>query len=489
VTGGGHRLAALALAAAVGCALAGAAQAGAAWDCGVSYQPMCPPSDAAGPGGALGVASPLAPLPAHVPGTPLFARRGGHLAAGFNESSVGLGAADPEQAAAIGAGLGSSLVRIPLNWAFTQGRPGAAPDWRAWDRRYRAYTARGIRPIWAIQAAPRWAVAERSASADCPLRALRGAQAGQECLAGPDPRHVGDFAAFAAQVARRYPLSAAVEVWNEPNLDYYWRRPDATAYGVLARATIAAVHRGSPSMRVLVGALAAPGQGGPGGVLLGDFAAALAHDGTIAAADGLSFHPYPQRPDAGPLRDAFAQVDAALGATLRSRLVADELGASTAERGGRYEFSEDEQRRVVLNGFLAMDAGDPLLPRAADVDAVVFHTDVDGPGGFGFVQAEPTATGGFAPRPVFCAIALLLRAAGLCGLPQAQATPVVKRHDGRACAAARHGRRPASAGRGRSPHAPAATGGARARERPSRGHARRRHCGRSRPGRHRRPHR
>jgi hypothetical protein len=479
------------------CALAAAPAAHAAWNCGAPMQPACPPSDPAGADGALPVAGQLRPLPAPLPGAPLFPRSGGHVAAGLNEGSVDLGMAQPEQAAAIGAGLGATVARVALNWAFTQAQPGSAPDWRTWDRRYRAYTAVGIRPIWAIQAAPRWAVDPHVAAADCPTRGLRGAQAGQECLVGPDAAHRGHYAAFAAQVARRYPLSAAIEIWNEPNLEQYWRAPDAAAYGALARTAIATLRRAAPAMRVLVGALSAPLYGTRAAIRLDEFASALARDGTIAVADGLSFHPYPLQLDAAPFRDAFAQVNTALGVngvSLRTRLVADEFGASTAQRGsGQYQFSEDEQRRVLLAGFLAMDTHDPALPRSGDVDAVVFHTDVDGAGGFGFVRAEPSATGGFAPRPVFCAIALLLRGTGLCGLPAPTAAPAVSpppaRHAARACAAARPGRKAARAAPARSPAAPAAAGAARARRHPSRARGRLRSCGRLRPGRYTPPRR
>jgi hypothetical protein len=475
------------------CALALAPAARAAWDCGVPGQPACPAADTAGPGGALAVASPLRPLPAPVPGQRLFARVNGHLAAGFNEGSVGLGITQPAEAAALGAGLGSSLVRIALNWAFTQARVGGdgfPPDWRAWDERYRAYTALGIRPIWAIQASPRWAVDPDAASSACPTRPLRLLQSGQECLVGPAPDHRADYAAFAAQVARRYPLSAAVEIWNEPNLAYYWRGPDPASYGALARAATSAIRRANPAMRVLVGALAVPLYEDRGNVRLEAFASALARDGTIAAADGVSFHPYPQELDARPFRDAFAQVDAALG-TLRTRLVTDELGASTSDRGhGQYRFSDTEQRDIVVATFEAMDAADPSLPRSRDVDGVVFHTDVDGAGGFGFVSVAPQASGGFAPKPVYCAIAQLLRGAGLCGLPAAApAITPAPRRAARACAAARRKRTAARAAPARSPRARAAAGAARARQRSGRARGRRLRCGRLRPGRYTPPRR
>jgi hypothetical protein len=478
VTGGGHRVVALVV---VLACLWVAQSAGAAWDCGAGAQPACMPSDAARPDGALAVASPLPPLPAPVRGRRLFARVNGHLPAGFNEGSVGLGIAVPAQAAAFGAGLGSSLVRIALSWAFTQARAGGPYDWRKWDERYRAYTALGIQPIWAIQAAPRWAVDPNTTSDACPVRPLRLLQAGQECLIGPDAVHRGDYAAFVAAVARRYPLSAAVEIWNEPNLAYYWREPDPVAYGALAREATAAVRRANPAMRVLVGALAMP---------MDAFATELARDGTIAAADGLSLHPYPQEPGAGPFRQAFAKVDAALG-SLRTRLVADELGASTADRGhGQYQFTETQQRDVVLSSFEAMDRADPALPRSNAVDAVVFHTDVDGPGGFGFVTPTPTASGGFAPRPVFCAIAQLLRGTGLCGLPAAAPRVRPRKATGApACAAARRSPTAGRAGRARSPHAGAAGAGARVARRSSRARGRLRRCGRLLPGRYTPPRR
>src|SRR5204862_157535 len=162
VTGGGHRV--VALVGVLGC-LWLAQSAAAAWDCGAGAQLACPPSDPAGPDGALAVASPLRRLPAPVHGHRLFARVNGHLPAGFNEGSVALGVAAPAQAAALGAGLGSSLVRVALNWAFTQARAGGPHHWRTGDERYGAYTAPGIRPIWAIQASPRWAVDPAAASA------------------------------------------------------------------------------------------------------------------------------------------------------------------------------------------------------------------------------------------------------------------------------------------------------------------------------------
>lgn len=477
---------------ALGALLAAATGAPAAWDCNASTQPACPASAPVSHDGSLPVRSALLPLARHVRGEPLFDRRAGHLEVGLNEGSVGNGSAQPDQAAAFGTGLGAAVVRIPLNWAFTEAAPGKL-DWRAWDRRYRAYTAAGIRPIWAIQASPQWAAGSAASADACSPHVQRGAQSTQECLVGPPSEHVGDYAAFAARVARRYPLSAAVEVWNEPNLDYYWRDPDASAYSALANATAGAVHSAAPSMRVLVGALAAPLYNDRHGVRLDTFAAALAASGAATAADGVSLHPYPGTPDAAQFRSAFAQLADALGPQSPTRLVADELGASTGPRPpGQYQFTEDEQRDVVLATYSALDRGDADVALSRNVDAVVFHTDVDGDAGFGFLRAEPDAAGGFVPRPVFCAIEMLVRSSGLCGLPVAGnttgVTPASRKHASRACAKARRERARWRAVRARSRREGRALDAARVRRHRARARALHRRCRRSRAD-HRRPQR
>lgn len=489
----------------------GAVPARAAWDCGAVLQAPCPPSDAAAADGSLPARSPLQPLPAPAAGDTggrLFTRVAGHLPVGFNESSVDSGLASPGEAAALAQGIGGTIERIPLNWAFTQAVRGGPYDWRPWDARYRAYVAAGIRPIWAIAASPRWAVDSGDWGA-CANRQDRGLQSQQECLAGPADTQA--YAAFAAAVARRYPLSAAVEVWNEPNLAEYWRDPDPHAYAALASTATAAVRQANPAMRVLVGALATAPSTDVDGFAFRDFVSVLRGSGLLGRADGLSFHPYPQTPGAEAFVRAFRDARDALAGGPPVRLVADEVGASVADRPrALHRFTEAEQRSTVLGVYDLLDQAAASVPLSSRVDAVVFHTDVDGPGGFGFVTPRDGAGAQMAPRPVYCAIAARLRATGLCGLPaplpalpsrraakkralkkravKHRVTPK-KGASGRACAKARRAPTRKHAARRRRPRAKRGTAGRHARASRASARAQRPRCGRSRPAPRRRRHR
>ena len=70
------------------------------------------------------------------------------------------------------------------------------------------------------------------------------------------PNDPDQFAAFAGQLAARYPQVLAWEVWNEPNLSVFWRpAPDPAAYARLLQKTYAAIKAGNPSATVLMGGL------------------------------------------------------------------------------------------------------------------------------------------------------------------------------------------------------------------------------------------
>ena len=89
------------------------------------------------------------------------------------------------------------------------------------------------------------------------------------------PRDVGDYAAYAAALARRYgpggefwrlhpglpehPVTT-IEVWNEPNVVGFWHPfPDPALYAQMLAATADAVERVAPALRIVVGGLANTG--------------------------------------------------------------------------------------------------------------------------------------------------------------------------------------------------------------------------------------
>ena len=387
---------------AVGFAVA-ASPAGADWNCGAPLQPACPPSAPANPDGSLPVASPLAPLPAPVRGTPLFARISGRLPSGFNVW-VGRGSLSTKERGAVLGAFGGTLARFAVNWAYTQARPGGPYDWRASDGLYSTYVAAGVRPILEVVASPNWAVSDLSA---CDFYLDRGVQSQQECDIGPDPSRIGAYDAFALAVARRYPLAAAIEIWNEPNYEGYWKGRDPSAYATLAASATSAIKAGAPAMRVLVGALANATDDGPRWTAMATFVAALRDRGVLTIADGLSFHPYPGTLTEFGFTGAFAALHETLPAGSDIRLVASELGASEKT------FTAAQQRDILVKEYRELDAADPAVPWSSSVDAVVFDTDIDPSHNFGFV--DRTLLGTLAPRPVFCAMASILGGSGMCG--------------------------------------------------------------------------
>lgn len=92
--------------------------------------------------------------------------------------------------------------------------------------------------------------------------------------ANPDgvdtPRRYGPYAAYLTALIGRYgphgsfwrqhpgvpklPIRAW-QIWNEPNLSYYWHQPFARSYAGLLRAAHAAIRRADPGAKVVLGAL------------------------------------------------------------------------------------------------------------------------------------------------------------------------------------------------------------------------------------------
>ena len=362
-----------------------------------------PPGPALGPDGALPADTPLQPLPAPVAGAPLFDRVHGHLPLGLTErgydgSTNGFGyAATAAQEAAFVRGIDGTMMRVPVSWAHGEpDAPVSGVHRYRWPRDdlYRGLVEHGMRPILTLTTAPRWALASTTGCT-------------RVCAQPPGAGHAADFAAFAAAVARRYPLAAAIEIWNEPNNrsgSVQGPRPDEYA-ALLARA-YDAIKAQRPAMRVLAGALGAYGSipSQPTTVRdmrLGDYLQAMLAGGAAAHMDGLSFHPYPHSvapsPDNGFAR-VFGVVDDVLAANGESavRRVPTEFGISTDEAG-------QVDRSTALQALWAeLNARD-------DVDAAIFHADVnnidhDHYGWLSVVQNRTT----FHPYRVWCDFARIL---------------------------------------------------------------------------------
>ena len=164
---------------------------------------------------------------------------GAHAAtAGVNLANIPT-AADIDAAAASGA----HSVRMFLRWADAQPSQGA-PINAGWLNTYKniaaSVHAKGMTPIFVLMSSPAWA--SGSSNANTP----------------PTPDHVGDFAAFAGQVAAALKPygAAAYEVWNEEDESDFWSSgADPARYVALLRPAHDAIKAADPSATVILGPL------------------------------------------------------------------------------------------------------------------------------------------------------------------------------------------------------------------------------------------
>ena len=84
------------------------------------------------------------------------------------------------------------------------------------------------------------------------------------------PRTPGPYAAYAAALVGRYGPHGSFwashpsipkipidewQIWNEPDLYYYWRQPFEAGYTALLRAAHASIKRADPTAKVVLGSL------------------------------------------------------------------------------------------------------------------------------------------------------------------------------------------------------------------------------------------
>jgi len=306
-------------------------------------------------------------------GKPVFSRVNGLLPTGFNAGGINTGLASPSTVASITVAMHGTILRQAINWAKAQNSQqvtGACPiHWKEIDNMYRSFVTRGVRPLWNIADAPNWA------NRLCLSRT-------HSC--GPDAAHVVDYVNFVRLIAHRYPLSAAVEVWNEPNLQKYWDHPDPSLYSDLLAATWNGLQADHSPMRVLGGALSCLGSEngtadsiglGPQWFLtvmrtkgvLGDPASGIA-----AAMHALSIHPYEMHPDGYDyFTETFRKVDEVLE-TRNIRLVVDELGAPVGP-----DYTLQSSCETLARQYKLLDRQGNHVRRFEDVDAVLFHSDMN----------------------------------------------------------------------------------------------------------------
>lgn len=281
-----------------------------------------------------------------------------------------------------------AMMRFTVDWRVVQESGPTQWSWTIPDLAYNAIVAAGGKPLPVVLAAPFWARHPMCQGGVCP----------------PDPdNYLDEWATFSGAVAKRYPASAALEIWNEPNLKGSWNTttgPDGAEYAGVFNSAATAFEAERPAIPVLYGGLAhgSASPNVPEGDFLDDFYGA-ADRTLLQQADGLSLHPYEY---AGPspllanARDALTRnSDSGRG------LWVTEFGFKTA---GTFAESEAVQSMKLL---AQMDS----LTSQPDIEAALIHRLVDpapnasgAEQGLGLLRYRTNSTGPHTPKVAFCAL-------------------------------------------------------------------------------------
>jgi hypothetical protein len=398
----------------------------------------------------LGVASSLSPLAAPVSGQPLFvARADGQMPAGI-DVAVAFNAGVPagvtnDDLATLVKNANLDFARVQASWYEIEPTPDHYYFARM-DALYVALVNQGIRPVIQLFTSPSWAIGY--------TQKLLGIEQkdngcyGTFCLEPPSAANYDRWGRFAAQIAKRYPLAAAIEVWNEPNLWGFWHAwsVDPAAYTRLLSAAydgIKNVTTGNPNMRVLGGAINGIalwqhpdqhwactqhanlfqmndcGSSSRWDIPLGDFLDGMLNAGAAAKMDGLSFHAYPGNgidsvsgtAAAGAWYvGAYPTVKAVLANHSLSgmRLVNSEVGVPTPA------FTLVQQDTMTEDVYNTMSAGVSTPNGTATTDAALFYDAFDWTNSpYGWLDSSKLAAPNAAyyhPRPVYCGMSIILHA-------------------------------------------------------------------------------
>ena len=314
---------------------------------------------------------------------------------GFNNNAVRDGL-PPATAADLLSAVGATIDRVQINWGRFERTPGNY-DFAFSDGIYAADLARGIRPLFILAYAPRWASGSTCAGVS------------GTCLAGPAPDYHDDFARAAAALAERYPGAAGIEVWNEPNLAHFWRpAADPDAYASVLRQAYVAIREVDPEMSVAGGSVVVTDPPATGSIGATDFLREVFEAGAAGAMDAISMHAYARGdPSGNPAVSAVQMVRDARDSwgDPSKPLWVTETGWSSTAAAGLGEVGQ-AAALAVLDGRLRAEP---------DVEMLLVHTLIDPSlglinpeSGFGIVRSD------LSRKPAFCVLALAWAGSAAC---------------------------------------------------------------------------
>ncbi len=180
----------------------------------------------------------------------------------------------------------ANVVRVDVVWGSLEtGGKGQYSPWylNKLDRFVAEANARGMKVIATLWSSPCWA----SSAPESVKQGCDGAWWDRNVGAYP-PRDANDYGDAAKFITSRYGSRlAALEVWNEPNLetsDHFWKTSDkAGAYARLLKAAYPKAKAGDAAVPVLAGSIAFADR---------PFLDELYAHGIKGFHDGISVHPY-----------------------------------------------------------------------------------------------------------------------------------------------------------------------------------------------------
>jgi len=140
--------------------------------------------------------------------------------------------------------IGFRWIKVQIEWKAFEPAKGQI-NWGEMDRIVNDVNSAGLKLLFSIVKAPKWA---RSPNSDLSVE-------------GP-PANPQDYADFVGAVASRYCGKVqAIEVWNEQNINYEWGNepPDPGRYVQLLAAAYRSIKAACPQMIVVSGALTPAG--------------------------------------------------------------------------------------------------------------------------------------------------------------------------------------------------------------------------------------
>jgi polysaccharide biosynthesis protein PslG len=313
---------------------------------------------------------------------------------GIADNSL-LGAPAEEQATQFSAmkSAGIASVRVDADWSTVQPTGPSRFKWSALDQEVKSIRATGMSVDLIIDGCPPWAS----------IPAARSAEFGQ-------PRSAAEYAAWAAAVASRYRGMGVkyFEIWNEPNINQFWRpQPDPAAYTADLVAAYAAIKKEDPAAIVISGGLAPASDNGINYNAV-TFVANMYADGAKGSFDYLGIHPYsyPLLPDNDDPDSAWSQMYKT-NPSIRSVMTANGDGAKKiwitefgAPSEGRAGLSPAAQGETITQALAAADKMDWI-------GAIYIYTWRDGTsksaGSFGIKSADGS------PKPAYYALLAALR--------------------------------------------------------------------------------